>query len=407
MRAALAFTASVVALLVACGQAASQGQPAAGGPLETRPANSHYQPAFPGQTRAVAVPASSYAVEVVATGLEKPWAVEPMADGRFLVTHKPGRLRNVAADGTLSAPVQGLPPVHAVGQGGLLDVALSPGFADDRMIYWSYAEPREGGDGTSVARGRLVETAGAAPRVENVQVILRVMPTYDGRAHYGSRLVFAPDGKLFVTDGERSDLATRPQAQQLGSLLGKVMRVNPDGSIPTDNPFAHTQGARPEIWSYGHRNVQSAALDLHGRLWTVEHGPLGGDELNRPQAGRNYGWGTISYGLEYSDAPVGQGITQLAGMEQPVYYWDPVIAPSGMQFYDGAAFPQWRGDVFIGGMKDRLLVRLKLDGDRVVGEEHLVTDRGKRIRDVRQGPDGFLYVVTDDPQGELWRIRPR
>jgi glucose/arabinose dehydrogenase len=408
MRHAAVFAAASAIVLVACGQAASQGAGAPGQPLETRPANSHYQPAFEGQTRADALPASSYSVEVVATGLEKPWAVEPMADGRFLVTEKPGRLRIVSADGKLSAPVVGLPAVDPKGQGGLLDVALSPTFANDGLIYWSYAEPRQGGNGTAVARGRLVEAAGVAPRLENVQVILRVIPTYDGDKHYGSRLAFAPDGKLFVTDGERSDLATRPQAQQLDSLLGKVMRINPDGTIPTDNPFVNQAGARPEIWSYGHRNVQSAAFRPGtSQLWTVEHGPLGGDELNNPQAGKNYGWGTISYGLEYSGAPVGQGITQQAGMEQPVYYWDPVIAPSGMEFYDGRAFPCWQGDLFIGGMKDKILVRLKLDGDRVVGEEHLLGDRGKRIRDVRQGPDGFLYVVTDDANGELWRVRPK
>ncbi|MBX7249057.1 MAG: PQQ-dependent sugar dehydrogenase [Caulobacteraceae bacterium] len=409
MRNAWGLAAAAFVLLVACGRAASQGAEAAQGQtLETRPANTRYAPAFPGQTRAPALPSSSYLVEVVAAGLEKPWAVEPLADGRFLVTEKAGRMRLVSADGALSPPVAGLPAVDPRGQGGLLDVALSPTFAADGLIYWSYAEPREGGNGTTVARGRLVETPGAAPRVEDVRVIFRVTPTYDGNKHYGSRLVFAPDGKLFITDGERSDLATRPQAQQLGSHLGKVMRINPDGSTPADNPFVHTPGALPEIWALGLRNVQGAAIRPGtNQLYTVEHGPRGGDELNRPEAGRNYGWGVISYGLEYSGAPVGQGITAREGMEQPLYYWDPVIAPSGMQFYDGAAFPAWRGDLFIGGMKDRLLVRLKLDGDRVIGEEHLLSDRGKRIRDVRQGPDGYLYVVTDETAGELLRIRPK
>lgn len=406
MRTAYALAAASVIALVACGQAASQGQATPGQPLESRPANTNYRPAFEGQTRAPALPASSYEVETVASGLERPWSVEPLADGRFLVTEKGGSMRIVGADGKLSAPVEGVPRVDPRGQGGLLDVALSPTFANDGMIYWSYAEPRDGGNGTSVARARLVETAGAAPRLEGVQVIFRVNPTYDGDKHYGSRLAFAPDGKLFITLGERSDMATRPQAQRLNSHLGKVIRINADGSVPADNPFVGQAGALPEIWAYGLRNVQSAAIRPGtSQLYTVEHGPRGGDELNKPEAGKNYGWGDISYGIEYSGAPINGGRTSAPGMEQPLYYWDPVIAPSGMQFYEGDRFPGWRGDVFIGGMKDRLLVRLKLDGDRVVGEEHLLTGRNQRIRDVRQGPDGFLYVVTDG--GELWRIKPK
>jgi len=406
MRTAYALAAASVIALVACGQAASQGPATPGQPLESRSANTNYSPAFPGQTRAPALPATSYAVETVAQGLERPWAVEPMADGRFLVTEKGGSMRIVGADGALSAPVEGVPRVDPRGQGGLLDVALSPAFASDGMIYWSYAEPREGGNGTAVARGRLVETAGAAPRLEGVQVIWRMTPTYDGDKHYGSRLAFAPDGKLFITTGERSDMQTRPQAQQLNSALGKVIRINADGSVPADNPFVGRDGALPEIWSYGLRNIQSAAIRPGtGQLYTVEHGPRGGDELNKPEPGKNYGWGEISYGIEYSGAPIKGGRTSAPGMEQPLYYWDPVIAPSGMQFYEGSAFPGWRGDVFIGAMKDRRLVRLKLDGDKVVGEEHLLTDRNQRIRDVREGPDGFLYVVTDG--GELWRIKPK
>lgn len=405
MRPALTLTAASVVLLVACGQAASQNPPTPGQPLETRAANTRYQPAFPGQTRAPALAPSSYAVEVVATGLDRPWAVEPLQGGRFLVTEKTGSLRIVGADGAISAPVAGLPEVDPAGQGGLLDVALGPNFANDGMIYWSYAEPREGGNGTTVARGRLVESAGAAPRVENVQVIFRVTPTYAGNKHYGSRLAFAPDGKLFITTGERSDMVTRPQAQQLNSHFGKVLRINADGTVPADNPFVGRAGALPEIWSYGLRNIQSAAFDAFGRLWTVEHGPRGGDELNRPEPGKNYGWGEISYGIEYSGAPIGAGQTAAEGMEQPVYYWDPVIAPSGMAFYAGDKFPAWQGNAFIGGMKDKDLVRLVIQGDRVVGEERLLADRGQRIRDVREGPDGFLYVVTDG--GELWRVRPK
>lgn len=405
MRPVLALTSAAAVLLVACGQAASQDPPTPGRPLETRAANTRYQPAFPGQTRAPALAPSSYAVEVAATGLDRPWAVEPLQGGRFLVTEKPGSLRIVGADGKLSAPVAGLPAVDPAGQGGLLDVALGPDFYNDGMIYWSYAEPRDGGNGTTVARGKLVETPGAAPRLENVQVILRVTPTYAGDKHYGSRLAFAPDGKLFITTGERSDMVARPQAQQLGSHFGKVLRINADGSVPADNPFVGQPGALPEIWSYGLRNIQSAAFDGYGRLWTVEHGPRGGDELNRAEPGKNYGWGEISYGIEYSGAPIGAGQTAREGMEQPVYYWDPVIAPSGMVFYAGDRFPAWQGNAFIGGMKDKALVRLVIQGDRVVGEERLLADRGQRIRDVREGPDGYLYVVTDG--GELWRIRPK
>lgn len=406
MRLAFALATASVLVLVACGQAASQNAaPTPGQPLETRPANTRYQPAFAGQTRAPALPASAYTVEVVASGLSKPWAVEPLQGGRFLITEKGGTMRIVGADGKLSEPVAGVPAVDPAGQGGLLDVALGPQFYNDGMIYWSYAEPREGGNGTTVARGRLVESAGAAPRLETVQVILRTNPTYAGNKHYGSRLAFAPDGKLFVTMGERSDMVTRPQAQQLNSHLGKVLRVNADGTVPQDNPFVGRAGALPQIWSYGLRNVQSAAFDSFGRLWTVEHGPRGGDELNTPEPGKNYGWGDISYGIEYSGAPISGGATAREGMEQPRYYWDPVIAPSGMVFYAGDKFPGWQGDAFIGGMKDKVLVRLKIEGDRVVGEEHLLADRGQRIRDVREGPDGYVYVVTDG--GELWRIKPK
>ena len=417
MRSALVFAATAAILLVACGDAAGQngeasGQGPGGAALETRAANASYRPAFPGQTRAPAARSEvAFTVETVAGGLVQPWAVEPLADGRFLVTEKPGRMRIVSPTGQVSEPIAGVPAVDSGGQGGLLDVALSPTFAQDRMIYWSYTEPRDGGgNGTSVARGRLVEAGGQA-RLEGVQVIFRAVPPYANNMHYGSRLAFAPDGKLFITLGERSDAETRGQAQELGSHYGKVIRINADGSVPSDNPFVNRAGARPEIWSWGHRNVQSAAIDpSSGRLWTVEHGPRGGDELNQPQAGRNYGWPVITYGLEYAGGAVGEGITAREGMEQPVYYWDPVIAPSGMQFYTGDAFPAWRGSVFIGGLKDMDLVRVVLRDGRVVGEERLLADRKKRIRDVRQGPDGLLYVLTNvrggDGVGELWRLRP-
>src|SRR5215207_4161906 len=382
-------------------------------PLETRTANAPEQkPAFPGQTRACGVKSGvAFDVTVLAKGLERPWAVEPLPNGDFLVTEKPGRLRIVSAGGEVGPPIGGLlpigsggvsaasgqgglPPVDARGQGGLLDVALSPSFARDRTIFWSFSEQREGGSGTSVARGVLTEDR---RNLEQVRVIFRAMPTYDNGLHFGSRLAFGPDGKLYTTLGERFDkTTTRPQAQQLSSHLGKIIRINPDGSVPADNPFVKQQGALPEIWSLGHRNVQSASFDDQGRLWTVEHGAKGGDELNLIEKGKNYGWAVISYGEEYSGEPIAGGLTAKAGFEQPVYYWDPVIAPSGMQYYTGSVFPDWRGSIFIGGLASQRLVRLVIKNNRVVGEEHLLTDRRQRIRDVRQGPDGALYIVTDE-----------
>jgi len=406
--AAAALAAGAAIGLVACGPGAAQQPPAgAGQSLETRAANSPYRPAFPGQTRAPAAPSNvAYDVQVVAKGLDHPWSLAFLPDGRMLVTEKPGRLRVVGKDGTLSAPVTGLPAVDNRKQGGLLDVVLGPTYGRDGMIYWSYSEPRPDGDGTAVARGKLL-LDGGAPRVEGAQVIFRMKPTISSNMHFGSRLVFARDGKLFVTLGERSILPGRAQAQDLKSHFGKIVRINADGSVPQDNPFVGQAGAQPEIWVRSVRNVQSAALDDRGRLWEVEHGPKGGDELNLVEKGKDYGWPTISYGMEYSGPPIGKGITQAPGMEQPVYYWDPVIAPSGMVFYSGDAFPAWKGSLFIGGMKDKDLVRLVLKDDRVVGEERLLKDFGQRIRDVRQGPDGALWVVTDEEAGVVARVAPK
>jgi aldose sugar dehydrogenase len=315
------------------------------------------------------------------------------------VTERPGRIRLVERDGRLSEPLGGVPKVFASGQGGLLDVTLSPNFASDRLVYLSYSEPGEGGAGTAVARGRLGERA-----LENVQVIWRQAPKVSGPNHWGSRLLFARDGTLFVTTGDRFNY--REQAQDLSGTLGKVIRINADGSIPRDNPFVGRDGARPEIWSYGHRNVQAAALQPEtDQLWTIEHGARGGDELNHPQPGRNYGWPVITYGVDYSGAKIGEG-TAKKGMEQPVYYWDPVIAPSGALFYTGDAFPDWKGDLFVGSLKPGLLVRLHLDGDRVIQEERYLGNLDERIRDVRQGPDGFIYLLTDSPGGRIFRIEP-
>lgn len=376
-------------------------------PVETRPANApDQQPAFEGQTRAPGARTQrTVRAEVIASGLEHPWALAQLPNGRWLVTERPGRLRVIYPGGRISPPVQGLPEVLGQRQGGLLDIALSPTFATDRLIYWSYAEPREGGSGTAVARGRL---SGDETRVENVEVLFRAQPTYDNAMHFGSRLVFDRQGRLYVTLGERSDLETRPQAQDPASHLGKIVRIDADGGVPADNPLAGQEGALPEIWSLGHRNVQGAALHPGtGELWAVEHGARGGDELNIVRAGRNYGWPVVAYGIEYRGGAIGEGLTQQEGMEQPIYYWDPVIAPGGMAFYQGDLFPEWRGDLFIAGLSSRHLVRLVLDGERVVGEERLLTGLEQRIRDVQVGADGALWVVTDEEDGRLIRVTPR
>ena len=339
-------------------------------------------------------------VQTVAQGLEHPWGLVFLPDGRMLVTERPGRVRLVEPDGRLSEPLASVPRVQASGQGGLLDVALDPRFADNRLVYLAYAEPGEGRTaGTAVARGRLGEG-----RLEDVQVVYRQQPKVEGANHFGSRLVFARDGTLFVTQGDR--FTYRDGAQDLSVGFGKIVRINSDGSVPRDNPFVDRAGARPEIWSYGHRNIQSAALHPQtGQLWTVEHGARGGDELNRPEAGKNYGWPVITYGVDYSGAKIGEG-TAKPGMEQPIYYWDPVIAPSGMVFYTGAAFPDWQGSILIGSLRPGLLVRLTLEDGRVTGEERYLSDLGERIRDVRQGPDGLVYLLTDSRDGRLLRVLP-
>jgi glucose/arabinose dehydrogenase len=379
----------------------------AAGTAETAPPNAPDQkPAFPGQTRAP-LPAQPTAVAVttVGEGIQGGWGFEIMPDGRMLVTEKSGRLR-IVANGRPGSPVAGVPAVDSRGQGGLLDVALSPGFAQDRLVYLSFSEPRQGGgNGTSVARGRLVEEGGQA-RLDSVEIVFRQMPAWDNNMHFGSRLVFAPDSKLFITVGERSDREPRVQAQRLASGLGKVFRINPDGTVPADNPFVGKGDAQPAIWSYGHRNTQSASLDTSGRLWIVEHGPRGGDELNRPEPGRNYGWPEVTYGIEYGGQPL--GVTQREGTEQPVYYWDPVIAPSGMAAYDGALFPSWRGALIVGGLVSQGLVVLRMENDRVSSEERV--SLGSRTRDVKVGPDGAVYALTETRGGgpsRILRVAPK
>ncbi|WP_439815417.1 PQQ-dependent sugar dehydrogenase [Zavarzinia sp. CC-PAN008] len=337
-------------------------------------------------------------VTVVAEGLEFPWSLAFLPDGAMLVTERDGRLRRVTSSGVVSEPIAGVPEVYDRGQGGLLDVVLSPTFAEDRRIYLSFAEEGDGGAGTAVARATLGDSS-----LSDVEVIYRQVPKVRGSNHWGSRLVFAPDGRLFISQGDRQQ---RDEAQNTASGLGKLMRVNTDGSPPADNPFAGQAGILPEIWSLGHRNIQGAALHPDtGQIWTVEHGARGGDEINVPKAGRNYGWPVITYGVDYSGARIGEG-TAKDGLEQPVHYWDPSIAPSGMMFYTGDAFPQWKGNLFVGSLKFGLLVRLGVEGERITGEERYLEDLGTRIRDVRQGPDGFIYLLTDTGDDSILRVEP-
>lgn len=341
-------------------------------------------------------------VESIAKGLEHPWGLQFLPDGRMLVTERPGRMRIVSKDGKLSKPIAGVPEVAAVGQGGLLDVLLAPDFDKTGTIYFSYGEPRGWfKNGTSVARAKLV-TKGDGGRLEDVKVIFQQQPAANSELHFGSRLVWGRDGTLFVTTGERYKL--RAEAQNPANDIGKIIRINPDGTAPADNP--RLEGWAPEVWSIGHRNVQGAALRPDtGQLYTVEHGAQGGDELNHPEKGKNYGWPIIAYGIDYSGAKLGEG-TAKEGMEQPVYYWVPSIATSGLAFYTGDLFPGWKGNAFVGGLAGQHLERLVFDGDNVVAAEKLLADQQKRIRDIRQGPDGALWVLTDDADGELLRISP-
>ena len=344
---------------------------------------------------------TKFKVETMAAGLENPWAIAFLPDGRKLITERPGKLRLLEKDGKLSE-VPGVPEVAAVGQGGFLDVALAPDFEKSRRIYFTFAEPRGIVNGTAVAHARLAGEGGKS-KLEDVTVIFRMEPGRGGGFHFGSRLAFAPDGNLFVTLGERN--AMQP-AQDLTGHLGKVVRIAPDGSVPKDNPFVKREDVRPEIWSYGHRNPQGAAIHpVSGKLWINEHGARGGDEINIPEAGKNYGWPVISYGRHYSGAKIGEG-THKEGMEQPIHYWDPSIGPSGMAFYTGDAFPAWKGNLFIGAMPLRHLQRLELDGEKVVQEERLLIGLGERIRDVRQAPDGTIWVLTDGRSGRALRLSP-
>ncbi len=346
--------------------------------------------------------AGTLKVETVARGLDKPWGFAFLPGGDILATERPGRMRIVTRDGKISPPVAGVPAVRASGQGGLHDVVLDRDFAASRTIYFCYAEPASGGGRTAMARARL--TDGEAARLDDVKVIFRQEGPLSSGNHYGCRIVQGRDGNLFLTMGDH--FTQRDEAQNLANHAGKIVRVTPDGAVPPDNPFVGRAGAKPEIWSYGHRNSQGAALHpTSGKLWMHEHGPRGGDEVNIPLAGRNYGWPVVGYGVDYSGAKIHQA-TAKAGMEQPVKYWVPSIAPSGMAFYTADLFPAWKGSLFVGALAGQLLVRLELDGEKVAKEERLLTNLGERIRDVRQGPDGAIWLATDSGNGKILRLTP-
>jgi glucose/arabinose dehydrogenase len=401
----LLLTASTLAL-TACGQQTASNQTTASTsgslpPVETKEPNSAYKPAMPGQTRIAGVKTKTpYEGKVLTEGLKNPWGITSLPDGRLLVTEREGTMRIVTTDGKVSEPITGLPTVNAKGQGGLLGVRVDPDFIKNRMVYWVFSEPLPEGNLTAVAKGQL---ATDEKTIQNPTVIYRATPAYKGTLHYGGRILIAPDGNLFISTGERSDLVTRPQAQSLNSGLGKVIRITKDGQPAPGNPFTGQAGVRPELYSYGHRNVQGLAFQPgSGDLWEVEFGPRGGDELNHIQPGKNYGWPTITYGIEYAGPKVGEGIQQKEGMEQPVYYWDPVLSPSGMTFYTGDMMPEWKNNLFIGGLSSMHIARLVIENGKVVGEERLLPEEYQRFRDVTQGKDGALYAVTD--QGRLYRV---
>jgi aldose sugar dehydrogenase len=361
-------------------------------------------PAFAQQTAPVRTTSSAGAllVETAAAGLENPWGLAFLPDGRMLVTERAGRLRIVAANGQLSQPLGGLPRIAARGQGGLLDVALDPDFARNRQVYLSFAEPRDGGGAaTAVARARL---NAASTALEQTTVIFQQQPAGTTGRHFGSRLVFGRDGALFITTGDRGNMEM--SSQDPATHIGKVIRIRTDGTVPPDNPFVGRSTHRPETWSLGHRNAQGAFLHPRtGELWTIEHGARGGDEINIARKGLNYGWPVISYGVEYSGRKIGEGQAK-PGLEQPIHFWDPSIAPSGAVFYTGNAFRGWQGSIFTGGLVSQALFRVSVDGERITGQERLLADLGERIRDVRQGPDGFLYLLTDSGNGRVLRVRP-
>ena len=399
-------TCGLIALISSCNSASihnggNTGADTSHAGVETKKPNTDYKPAFAGQTRIAGIKtATPYTGRILTDKLKSPWGIAALPDGRFLITQKSGTMRIALPDGILSDAIAGVPSVNDNGQGGLLGLALDPAFSSNRMVYWVFSDKTPEGNLTAVAKGRL---SANEKTIENAQVIYRATPAHNSSLHYGGRILFDKTGNIFISTGERSDLETRPQAQYLNSALGKVIRITPDGKPAPGNPFEHDPKARPELYSYGHRNVQSLAINpLTGDLWEAEFGPRGGDELNRIQPGKNYGWPIITYGIEYSGPKIGEGIQQKEGMEQPVYYWDPVISPSGMTFYDGDVIPEWKDNLFICSLSGTHIARLVIKNNKVVGEERLLSAEGQRFRDITQGQDGALYAVTD--QGRLYRI---
>jgi len=369
--------------------------------VETKKANTDYKPAFEGQTRVRGVKTTTpYGFTILNSTLNRPWGIAALPDGRFIVTEKEGTMRLVTAAGAAGEPLKNIPPVNSQGQGGLLGVCIDPAFAQNRLVYWAYSQPLADGTLTAVTKAKL---SADEKSMEDVTVIYRATPAYRGTLHYGGRVLFSKEGHLYISTGERSDVVPRVQAQDLQSGLGKIVRINTDGSAVSGNPFSGKAGARPEFYSYGHRNVQGIAFHPEtGDLWETEFGPRGGDELNRVEAGKNYGWPVITYGLEYSGAKIGDAIQQKEGMEQPVYYWDPVISPSGITFYSGDAIPEWKNNLFISCLSGIHICRLVIENNKVVGEERLLEDQEQRFRDITQGIDQALYAITD--QGRLYRI---
>ena len=369
--------------------------------VETRKPNTDYKPAFAGQTRINAVVSKTpFETKIITSSLSRPWGIAALPDGRFLITEIEGSMRIVTGSGSVGDPIMGVPKVYSAGQGGLLGICIDPAFSTNRMVYWAFSEPVGEGSLTSVAKGTL---SADEKSLENAAVIYRAEPSYNGSLHFGGRVLVAKDGSLFLSTGERSDKVTRPQAQDLNSGLGKVIRITKDGKPAPGNPFIGKAGARPEIYSYGHRNVQG--ISLHpgtGELWEAEFGPRGGDEVNRILPGKNYGWPTITYGIEYGGGKVGAGIQQKEGLEQPVYYWDPVISPSGITFYTGNHIGEWKNNLFVAALSGMHICRLVIENNKVTGEERLLTKELQRFRDITEGADGALYAITD--QGRLYRI---
>ncbi|WP_336516438.1 PQQ-dependent sugar dehydrogenase [Pollutibacter soli] len=376
-------------------------QQASGLPVETKTPNSTYKPAFVGQTRIGAVVTkSTYEVKLLDSSLRSPWGIAPLPDGRFIVTEKEGNIRILSANGKPGEHISGVPKVNPRSQGGLLGICIDPAFEQNKLIYWAFSEPLAEGNITSVGKAKL---SSDEKSLEDVTVIYRATPAVRGPYHYGGRVLFAKDGTLFLSTGEHADPDSRFQAQDINSGLGKIIRLTTEGKPAPGGPFAGKENARPEVYSYGHRNVQGIAFHPQtGDLWEAEFGPRGGDEVNRIVPGKNYGWPIITYGIDYNGKKFGDSIQQKAGMEQPVYYWDPVISPSGITFYDGSGISEWKNNLFISSLSGMHICRLVIENNKVVGEERLLSGEKQRFRDIKQGIDGALYAITD--QGKLYRI---